>query len=60
MATTEEELTTVGTKQNPVDDVALDGRVEEKHEESSYAVFIPNTDEGAQLLKPRSQTTARS
>ncbi|MDG1264792.1 MAG: NADH-quinone oxidoreductase subunit D, partial [Ilumatobacter sp.] len=25
----------------------------------SYAVFIPNTDEGAQLLKPRSQTTAR-
>jgi len=26
---------------------------------SGYAVFIPNTYEGAQLLKPRSETTAR-
>ncbi|MEM1334979.1 MAG: hypothetical protein AAGG08_16135, partial [Actinomycetota bacterium] len=31
----------------------------EANEQSRYAVFIPNTHEGEQLLKPRSETTAK-
>ncbi|MFK8025977.1 MAG: hypothetical protein AB8G26_18630, partial [Ilumatobacter sp.] len=49
MSTTEEELLTE-------DAVVTD---DAPAEQADYAVFIPNTHEGSQLLKPRSQTTAR-
>ena len=56
MSTTEEELTEI---EEIVDGAETMPQRDRRGEDSSYAVFIPNTDEGAQLLKPRSQTTAR-
>ena len=50
MATTEEALVAAGS--DPID-------IEPEHDQSKYAVFVPNTHEGSQLLKPRSETTAR-
>jgi NADH-quinone oxidoreductase subunit D len=54
MATTQENLGS-----DDLADIVGDPERDRRGENSSYAVFIPNTDEGAQLLKPRSQTTAR-
>jgi len=51
MATTEEELIETTTATEPVDTESASVR-------SRYAAFIANTNEGEQLLKPRSETTA--
>ena len=61
MSTTEEELTADDVVFT--DDVAATSETVESAESGDddrrYAVFVPNTYEGEQLLKPRSETTAR-
>ncbi|MEM9745602.1 MAG: NADH-quinone oxidoreductase subunit D [Actinomycetota bacterium] len=61
MSTTEEELTTDDVAEADVAELAADEPVEsaEADDDRRYAVFVPNTYEGEQLLKPRSETTAR-